>query len=48
MLLIEHNMRFVMEFCEMIYVIDSGRLIAEGTAAEVGRDATVIKAYLGG
>ncbi len=47
-LLIEHNMRFVMEFCEMIYVIDSGRLIAEGTAAEISNDATVIKAYLGG
>jgi len=47
-LLIEHNMRFVMEFCEMIYVIDSGRLIAEGAAAEVARDATVIRAYLGG
>jgi len=47
-LLIEHNMRFVMEFCEMIYVVDSGRLIAEGTAPEIGRDATVIRAYLGG
>jgi branched-chain amino acid transport system ATP-binding protein len=46
-LLIEHNMRFVMEFCEMIYVIDSGRLIAQGTAPEISRDATVIKAYLG-
>jgi branched-chain amino acid transport system ATP-binding protein len=47
-LLIEHNMRFVMEFCEMIYVIDSGKLIAQGTAPEISRDATVIKAYLGG
>jgi branched-chain amino acid transport system ATP-binding protein len=47
-LLIEHNMRFVMEFCELIYVIDSGRLIAEGTAPEIGRNTTVIKAYLGG
>jgi len=47
-LVIEHNMRFVMEFCEMIYVIDSGRLIAEGPAAEISRNATVIKAYLGG
>jgi branched-chain amino acid transport system ATP-binding protein len=47
-LVIEHNMRFVMELCEMIYVIDSGRLIAQGTAPEISRDATVIKAYLGG
>jgi branched-chain amino acid transport system ATP-binding protein len=48
MLLIEHNMRFVMEFCETIYVVDSGRLIAEGSADVVSRDATVIRAYLGG
>ncbi|HXS38639.1 MAG TPA: ABC transporter ATP-binding protein [Stellaceae bacterium] len=48
MLLIEHNMRFVMEFCETIYVVDSGRLIAEGSADAVSRDATVIRAYLGG
>jgi branched-chain amino acid transport system ATP-binding protein len=48
MLLIEHNMRFVMEFCETIYVVDSGRLIAEGSADTVSRDATVIRAYLGG
>jgi len=47
-LLIEHNMRFIMEFCDMIYVIDSGRLIAQGTAPAISRDATVIKAYLGG
>jgi branched-chain amino acid transport system ATP-binding protein len=46
-LLIEHNMRFVMEFCDMIYVIDSGRLIAQGNAAAISRDQTVIKAYLG-
>ena len=47
-LLIEHNMRFVMEFCDMIYVINSGRLIAQGNASAISRDATVIKAYLGG
>jgi branched-chain amino acid transport system ATP-binding protein len=46
-LLIEHNMRFVKEFCEMIYVIDSGRLVAKGTAAEISNDATVIRAYFG-
>jgi branched-chain amino acid transport system ATP-binding protein len=46
-LLIEHNMRFVMDFCEVIYVIDSGRLIAQGSASEISRDATVIQAYLG-
>ena len=46
--LIEHNMRFVMAMCDLIHVIDSGRLIASGTAETVRNDATVIRAYLGG
>jgi branched-chain amino acid transport system ATP-binding protein len=46
-LLIEHNMRFVMSLCEHIYVLASGRLIAEGGAQEVGRDPRVVEAYLG-
>jgi branched-chain amino acid transport system ATP-binding protein len=47
-LLIEHNMRFVMEVCDLIYVIDSGHLIAQGTAETVRADPAVIRAYLGG
>ena len=46
--LIEHNMRFVMEMCDLIYVIDSGHLIAAGTAETVRADPGVIRAYLGG
>jgi branched-chain amino acid transport system ATP-binding protein len=46
--LIEHNMRFVMEVCDLIYVIDSGHLIAQGTAETVRADPAVIRAYLGG
>jgi branched-chain amino acid transport system ATP-binding protein len=46
--LIEHNMRFVMEICEAIHVLDSGRLIASGTAETVRDDPAVIRAYLGG
>ena len=45
--LVEHNMRFVMEFCAHIFVVDSGRLIAEGSPEVVRNDANVIRAYLG-
>jgi ABC-type branched-subunit amino acid transport system ATPase component len=46
-LLVEHDMSLVMEVCEYIYVLDFGRLIFEGTSAEVGSSAEVQAAYLG-
>lgn len=46
-LIVEHNMRVIMNLCEPIVVLDHGEKIAEGSAAEIQANRRVVEAYLG-
>lgn len=47
-LLIEHDMNFVMDLVDHIFVMDAGRVIAEGSPQEIQNNPCVLEAYLGG
>jgi branched-chain amino acid transport system ATP-binding protein len=46
-LMVEHDMKSVMELCTYISVLDFGKLLVEGTPSEIQNDEAVITAYLG-
>jgi branched-chain amino acid transport system ATP-binding protein len=46
-IIVEHNMHFMMGLAERIMAMNAGRKLAEGTPAEIRRDPGVIAAYLG-
>ncbi len=45
--LVEHDLKMVMQLCDRIYVLNKGELIAEGTPQDISSNAGVIEAYVG-
>ncbi|MCK4682963.1 ABC transporter ATP-binding protein [Candidatus Bipolaricaulota bacterium] len=47
-LIVEHNMKVIANLCEKVFVLNFGKLLAEGTPKEIQQNEQVLKAYLGG
>jgi branched-chain amino acid transport system ATP-binding protein len=47
MLLVDHDMGLVLSVCDLVFVLDFGKLIARGTPDEIRREPAVVEAYLG-
>jgi ABC-type branched-subunit amino acid transport system ATPase component len=47
LVIVEHNMGVIFEICDYVYVLDTGRLIAEGSAEVVQKNERVLRSYLG-
>ena len=48
LVVVDHDLRLIMNLCDRIQVLDQGRTIALGPPREIARDPTVVQAYLGG
>ncbi len=46
-LIVEHNVEFITNLCHRVIVLEQGRKLAEGSAAEIHADSRVLEAYLG-
>lgn len=47
LLVIEHDVDMVVRLCDYIYVLDQGKVLSQGTPAEIQRDPAVVASYLG-
>ena len=47
MLVVDHDMALIMRICNRIYVLDYGKIIAEGPPEQIRDDPQVARAYLG-